>query len=77
MGVERGKIDLLLNTVAAPLDLNPYMSLLRTGGTMVMLGLMKEPYEVHTIPLIFGKKKIAGSTIGGITNTMRMLEFCA
>ena len=77
MKFEHGKIDLILNTVAAPQDINAYMNLLTFNGTMVMLGLIKQPYQVNAIPLIFGRKKLAGSTIGGITNTQRMLEFCA
>ena len=72
-----GRFDLILNTVSAPHELNAHLSLLATDGTMVMLGLAPEPLPVATLPLLFGRRRLAGSLIGGIAQTQEMLDFCA
>ena len=72
-----GRFDLILNTVSAPHELNAHLSLLATDGTMVMLGLAAEPLPVSTLPLLFGRRRLAGSLIGGIAQTREMLDFCA
>lgn len=71
-----GKFDLLLNTVSADLDWNPYLGLLRREGTMVMLGAAPKPSPVHAFSLIASRRSLAGSLIGGIRETQEMLDFC-
>lgn len=72
-----GRFDLILNTVSAPLPLDAYMSTLKRDGTMVMLGAAPEPQGVASFSLIFGRRRLAGSLIGGIPETQEMLDFCA
>ena len=73
----RGAFDLILCTVSAPLDLDAYLSLLRTDGTFVNVGLPEESASVNMMSLIAGRKTLAGSAIGGIRETQEMLDFCA
>ncbi|MBK8479937.1 MAG: NAD(P)-dependent alcohol dehydrogenase [Proteobacteria bacterium] len=70
-------LDLLLDTVSAPHDLNPYLGLLRPHGTMVLVGVPPEPAPVRAFSLIGGNRRLAGSLIGGVAETQRMLDFCA
>lgn len=73
----KGKLDLVLDTVSAPHDINFYTSLLRRDGVLVLLGLPGQPPELETSNLIFNRAGIAGSLIGGIGETQEMLDFCA
>ena len=68
--------DLILNTVSADLDLEPYLSTLATDGTLVVIGLPGKPYAVNAGTLLNGRRTIAGSMIGGIPELQEMLEFC-
>jgi uncharacterized zinc-type alcohol dehydrogenase-like protein len=77
MAAEAGKIDLIINTVSAKHEVAHYLSLLRTNGTIVQLGLVPEPHTLPQLPLIFSRKSVAGSLIGGIKATEECLEFCA
>jgi len=77
MATEAGSMDLILNTVAAAHELGHYLDLLAESGTIVQLGVIGTPHSVNQIPLIFGRKSIAGSLIGGIKATEECLEFCA
>jgi len=77
MAAEAGKIDLIINTVSAKHELAHYLSLLRTNGTLVQLGLVPEPHTLSQLPLVFQRKSVGGSLIGGIKNTEEVLEFCA
>jgi len=72
-----GSFDLILNTVSANLDLADYLGLLKLDGTLVELGMPEHPMEVPAPALIFGRRSIAGSLIGGIAETQQMLDFCA
>ncbi len=73
-----GSFDFILNTVAAPHNLDAYTTLLKRDGTMCLLGAPASPHPSPSImPLIFGRKAIAGSLIGGIAETQEMLDFCA
>ncbi|MDT0567193.1 NAD(P)-dependent alcohol dehydrogenase [Streptomyces sp. DSM 3412] len=72
-----GAFDLIVSTVSAPLDLGAYLSLLRTGGALVNVGVPEEPITFHPFSLIVGNKILAGSMIGGIPETQEMLDFCA
>jgi len=71
------KMDLILNTVSANHDVNTYLGLLRAQGTIVQLGLVTEPHSVNQLPLIFQRKQIAGSCIGGMAATREVLELCS
>jgi uncharacterized zinc-type alcohol dehydrogenase-like protein len=73
----RGTFDFILNTVSAPLDLNTYVGLLKRDGTMVLLGVPPEAPTLAAFALIGGRRRIAGSLIGGIPETQEMLDFCA
>ena len=76
MAAEKGKLDLIINTISASHQVAHYLSLLNVNGTIVQLGLAPEPHAVSQLPLIFGRKSIAGSLIGGIKNTEACLDFC-
>lgn len=68
--------DLIINTVSAEIDLNKYLSLLKTDATMVLIGVSPEPNSLLSPSLIFGRKNLSGSLIGGIKETQEMLDFC-
>lgn len=70
------QFDLILNTVSADLDLEPYLSTLKTDGTLVVIGLPGKPYSVNAGTLLDGRRSIAGSMIGGIPELQEMIEFC-
>ena len=75
MEAHAGSFDFLLNTIPVAHTLDPYVALLKIGKTMAVLGAT--PTDMHTMGLIFGRKIIAGSLIGGIQETQEMLDFCA
>ena len=72
----RKKFDLILNTVSAQIDLEPYLSTLATDGSLVVIGLPGAPYSVSAGSLLDGRRSVAGSMIGGIPETQEMLDFC-
>ncbi len=71
-----GKFDFILDTVSAQHDYNAYLSLLKRDGTMCLVGL-PDPTPLSAGPLIMGRRRLAGSLIGGIRETQEMLDFCA
>ncbi len=71
-----GRFDFLLNTVSAAHDLNAYLGLLGLDGRMVLVGL-PDPTPVAAFPLVFKRRSLSGSLIGGIRETQEMLDFCA
>jgi alcohol dehydrogenase (NADP+) len=74
----RGSFDFILNTVAASHDLDAYTSLLKRDGTLCLVGVPEHPHPTPDISaLIFKRRAIAGSLIGGIAETQEMLDFCA
>ncbi|PWC34837.1 zinc-binding dehydrogenase [Azospirillum sp. TSO22-1] len=78
MAAHAKSFDLIVNTVAAPHDLDAFTTLLKRDGTMVLVGAPASPHpspEVFT--LITKRRSIAGSMIGGIPETQEMLDFCA
>ncbi|MEZ4814601.1 MAG: NAD(P)-dependent alcohol dehydrogenase [Bdellovibrionota bacterium] len=77
MATQSGKYDFILDTVSAPHDLNQYLSFLKRGGKMVLVGVPDKPAEIAAFNLIGGRKTLAGSLIGGIKETQEMLDFCA
>jgi uncharacterized zinc-type alcohol dehydrogenase-like protein len=72
-----GHFDLIVSTVSAPLDFSAYLSLLKTDGALVNVGAPEEPVSLNAFTLIAGRRTLAGSGIGGITETQEMLDFCA
>lgn len=72
-----GRFDVILDTVPYEHDLNPYIGTLNTNGTLVVVGYLGplDPMLV-TVPLIMGRKSVAGSLIGGIAETQELLDFC-
>ena len=72
-----GQFDLIIDTISAPHDYNKYLGLLRIEGAMVLLGVPPEPTPVAAGSLIFGRRTLSGSLIGGIAETQEMLDFCA
>jgi len=78
MAKHAGTLDLIINTVAAPHDLDAYLNLLTRNGTMVLVGAPAEPHpSPQVFNLIFKRRSLAGSLIGGIRETQEMLDFCA
>ncbi|MFV8343634.1 NAD(P)-dependent alcohol dehydrogenase [Flavobacterium sp. XS2P39] len=71
------KFDLIVDTVPYVHDVNPYVGTLNTNGTLVLVGYLGglEPI-LNTVPMIMGRKSVAGSLIGGIAETQEMLDFC-
>jgi alcohol dehydrogenase (NADP+) len=72
-----GKFDLIIDTVSAAHDFTPYLGSLKIDGTHVLVGAAPTPSQVTASALIFGRKRLAGSLIGGIKETQEMLDFCA
>lgn len=77
MSAHAGTFDFILDTVSAKHDVNVLLGLLRLEGTLCMVGAPEEPLPVATFGVIFGRKSLAGSLIGGIEETQEMLDFCA
>ncbi len=78
MAAHAGSFDFLLNTIPVGHDVNPYMSLLKLDRTMALVGVLTELTPPPTgISMIFGRKSIAGSAIGGMAETQEMIDFCA
>ncbi|MCW2744578.1 MAG: alcohol dehydrogenase, partial [Mycobacterium sp.] len=73
----RGSFDLIVNTVAANLPVDRYLSLLRLNGTMVNVGIPESADSVHAMSLAGMRRTMSGSKIGGIRETQEMLDFCA
>lgn len=77
MAKHANSFDLLINTVAAQHDLNPFIALLKRDGTMTLVGA---PEHDHPSPQVFNlilkRRRLAGSLIGGIAETQEMLDFC-
>ncbi|MCB1219303.1 MAG: NAD(P)-dependent alcohol dehydrogenase [Planctomycetales bacterium] len=77
MAAVKGKFELIIDTVPNMHELNPYIPLLSTSGTLVLVGFLGNLDEMlNTRPLIMGRKSIAGSLIGGIPETQELLDFC-
>ncbi|WAS90736.1 NAD(P)-dependent alcohol dehydrogenase [Nannocystis punicea] len=72
-----GRFDLVLVTVGTTLDWSAHLRLLRTDGALVLLGMPDAPGSVNAFELITQRRSLAGSAIGSIPETRRMLEFCA
>lgn len=67
----------ILDTVSAKHDINTYLNLLRHDGSVVLVGLPPEPFEIGAFNVVMGRRSFSGSNIGGIAETQEMLDFCA
>lgn len=73
----RNRFDFIINTVSAPHEYGPFLEMLRTNGTMIVVGVPPKPSEVPAFQLIMQRRSIIGSLIGGIKETQEMLDYCA
>lgn len=77
MKPHRNSFDFILNTVAAPHDLDPFLVLLKRDGTMALVGVPASPHPAPSAGnLVMRRRSLAGSLIGGIRETQEMLDFC-
>jgi len=78
MAKQANRCDFILNTVAASHDLDAFTRMLKRDGTLCLVGVPEHPHPSPSVmQLIFGRRAIAGSLIGGIAETQEMLDFCA
>ncbi len=78
MAAHQNSFDFILNTVAAPHNLDAFMALLKRDGTMTLVGAPAAPHpSPQVFNLIMKRRQLAGSLIGGIAETQEMLDFCA
>jgi uncharacterized zinc-type alcohol dehydrogenase-like protein len=73
----KGYFDFIIDTVSAPHDYNLYLSLLKTDGIQICVGVPPTPAQILGFSLLAGRKSLAGSSIGGIPETQEMLDYCA
>ena len=71
-----GSFDFILDAVSASHDINAYIQLLRRDGNITLVGAPEQPLPVAAFGLIFGRRSLSGSPIGGISETQEMLDFC-
>jgi uncharacterized zinc-type alcohol dehydrogenase-like protein len=72
-----GTFNFILDTIAADHDINAYINMLGRDGNITLVGAPDTPLQVSAFALLFGRKSLAGSLIGGIKETQEMLDFCA
>ncbi len=78
MAAYTNSFDFILNTVAAPHNLDSFLNLLKRDGTMTLVGAPAEPHpSPNVFNLIMKRRSLGGSLIGGIKETQEMLDFCA
>lgn len=78
MAAQGSRLDFIINTVAAPHDLDPLLNALKRDGTMALVGAPDQPHpSPNVFNLILKRRTLAGSLIGGIHETQEMLDFCA
>lgn len=73
----KGSFDFILDAVSAKHDINLYLSLLRTNGVHICVGIPLEPLTISPFSLVAGNKALTGSGAGGLAQTQEMLDFCA
>ncbi|GAA5097490.1 NAD(P)-dependent alcohol dehydrogenase [Chryseobacterium ginsengisoli] len=78
MDAVKGKFDVIIDTVPYEHDINPYLQTVALNGTLVLVGFVGEfeNESPSTRPMIFQRRSVAGSLIGGIAETQEMLDFC-
>ncbi|MES2440573.1 MAG: NAD(P)-dependent alcohol dehydrogenase [Verrucomicrobiota bacterium] len=77
MNAHAGTFDFIIDAVSAEHDINIYLNLLKRDGTLTLVGAPEKPLPVSSFGLIFGRKILTGSLIGGIAETQEMLDFCS
>lgn len=77
MSKSAGRLDLIVDTVSGVHDIGAALGLLKTAGTLALVGASPEALALPAFPLIMGRRQLAGSLIGGIAETQEMLDFCA
>ena len=77
MQKQLGSFDFILDTVSAVHDVNVYLDLLKRDGTLTLVGAPETPLPVGVFSLLFRRRQLAGSLIGGLRETQEMLDFCA
>ena len=76
MAQHAGSFDFILDAVSADHDINAYLNLLRRDGNLTLIGAPSKPLAVAAFSLVFGRRSLSGSPIGGIAETQEMLDFC-
>ncbi len=76
MAKHAGSFDFILDAVSADHDINALIGLLRRDGNLTLVGAPEKPLQVAAFNLIFGRRSLSGSPIGGIAETQEMLDFC-
>jgi uncharacterized zinc-type alcohol dehydrogenase-like protein len=76
MAKHAGSFDFILDAVAADHDINAFLGMLRRDGNLTMVGAPEKPLPVSVFNLIFGRRSLSGSPIGGLPETQEMLDFC-
>jgi uncharacterized zinc-type alcohol dehydrogenase-like protein len=74
---QTGSFDFILDAVSADHDINAYIQLLRRDGTITLVGAPEKPLAVAAFGLLFGRRSLSGSPIGGLPETQEMLDFCS
>jgi len=77
MARQNGSFDFVLDTVSAEHDIGALLALLRRDATLTLVGAPEKPLPIGAFSVIFGRKRLSGSLIGGIAETQEMLDFCA
>jgi alcohol dehydrogenase (NADP+) len=77
MAAAENSFDLIIDTAPVKHDVTIYAPLLDIDGTLVIVGQVGPLEELVSVPLVFGRRRIAGSLIGGISETQKVLDFCA
>ena len=76
MAAQAGSFDFILDAVSASHDINAYLNLLKRDGNLVLVGAPEKPLPVAAFPLLFRRRSLSGSLIGGLPETQEMLDFC-
>ncbi|KAA0890379.1 NAD(P)-dependent alcohol dehydrogenase [Oryzomonas rubra] len=71
-----GTFNFILDTIAADHDINAYITMLGRDGNITLVGAPEKPLSVSAFALLFGRRSLSGSIIGGIAETQEMLDFC-
>jgi len=72
-----GYFDFILDTISSKHDVNIFLSMLKTHGALVYLGIDPEPSQIGLVSMVFTGRSVTGSLIGGIAETQEMLDYCA
>lgn len=72
-----GTFNFILDTIAAEHDINAYINMLGRDGNITLVGAPEKPLQISAFALLFGRRSLSGSLIGGIAETQEMLDFCA